>query len=179
MILCYDRNHAILDYLHSQHYEDTADYFKTEARLVEPEKVATDEEPLPFTVLEQRWSNTVRLLQRIDELEDRVKKLQLQLRICGGSTSSAASSSAAVNASSVSPVPGESGESESKEAGDGMQSNTYLRFPRAPEKMTLTGHRSAVTSLAFHPAYTFVFLFFSFILCLLFQVIYVINTVHL
>lgn len=156
-----NRDHAILEYLHARHFEDTADALRTEARLAEPEcppgeTPATVAAALPFTALEQRWLCVVALQARVADLEERVKALQVQVRLGGGSTApaSAASEAAATAAAAAGTAPraDESGAA----AGADDEGRAYLRFPHAPERCTLVGHRAAVTSLAFHPAFTFV-----------------------
>lgn len=153
------RDHAILEYLHARRFEDTADALRTEARLAEPEcppgeTPATVAAALPFTALEQRWLCVVRLQARIAELEERVKALQVQVRLGGGTTAaSAAPTAPADTAAAAAAAHDTDGTAAPAPAGEGR---AYLRFPHAPERCTLVGHRAAVTALAFHPAFTFV-----------------------
>lgn len=153
-----DRDHAILEYLHARRFEDTADALRTEARLAEPEcppgeTPATVAAALPFTALEQRWLCVVRLQARVADLEERVKALQVQVRLGGASSTSAAAPVAAAAAAAA--VGDAAHDADGAAAADG-EGRACLRFPHAPERCTLVGHRAAVTALAFHPAFTFV-----------------------
>ena len=151
-----DRDHAILEYLHARRFEDTADALRTEARLAEPEcppgeTPATVAAALPFTALEQRWLCVVRLQARVADLEERVKALQVQVRLGGASSTSAAAPVAAAAA-----AVGDAAHDADGAAAADSEGRACLRFPHAPERCTLVGHRAAVTALAFHPAFTFV-----------------------
>lgn len=147
----HNRDHAILEYLHARHFEDAADALRSEGKLAEPEcppgeTPATVAAALPFTTLEQRWLCVVRLQARVVELEERVKALEVQVRLGGSSAAAPAVASASTEA-----VPHAERHTDGDEAGADRE---YRRFPHAPERCTLVGHRAAVTSLAFHPAFT-------------------------
>ncbi|KAJ3078743.1 protein with putative role during mitosis, partial [Quaeritorhiza haematococci] len=75
-------------------------------------------------LLEKKWTSVIRLQKKIMDLESKTTQLQEEL----SSTSFRPTTSSSASASSL--------------------------VPRPPEKFSLTGHRSSITRVAFHPLFT-------------------------
>lgn len=78
----------------------------------------------PSDILEKKWSSVVRLQQKVMSLQSEVDTLKEEISVYG---------------------PG-------KKLSDSNKVSEH--FPRAPEKLSLVGHREPVTSLSFHPVYS-------------------------
>lgn len=107
---------SILDYLHSQNFNDAFNALRTES--------STDYTPDPKAkyagLLEKKWTSVIRLQKKIMELENRNAQLQEELSAAPARRS-------------------------------GSQTDW---LPRAPARHVLTGHRSPVTRVTFHPVFS-------------------------
>lgn len=125
-------NQAIADYLRSNGYEQALSEFNKEANLNQniDSKYAG--------LLEKKWISVIRLQMKVIDLETKLAEIERenkQLQASGGY--------GPVGAAPGSGLPGRGG--DRRGGADAI--------PRPPAKHTLTGHRSTVTRVKFHPHY--------------------------
>ncbi|KAM7537860.1 hypothetical protein Aperf_G00000075689 [Anoplocephala perfoliata] len=124
-------NQAIADYLHLNGYEQALNEFKKEASL-------NQNIDSKFSgLLEKKWISVVRLQMKVMDLETKLAEAERenkQLQASGGY--------GPVGAAPGSGLPGRGDRRGGADA-----------IPRPPAKYTLTGHRSTVTRVKFHPHY--------------------------
>uniref|UniRef100_A0A914P0C5 LisH domain-containing protein n=1 Tax=Meloidogyne incognita TaxID=6306 RepID=A0A914P0C5_MELIC len=132
-----DMNQAIVDYLESHGYNQTASVFRQEANVVLTVDITyavapPDENADPARkaqsagLLEKKWTLTIRLQQKILNLEEKLKQVEKEA-VYGGSTIS--------------------------------RDNRRVQedwIPRPPERYQLTDHRLPVTKVIFHPLFNLV-----------------------
>ncbi|VDD75991.1 unnamed protein product [Mesocestoides corti] len=127
------RNRAIADYLSSNGYEQALVEFRREASL------DSDIDHKFAGLLEKKWTSVIRLQKKVMDLEVKLAEAEKEnaLMQAGGGYGP-------VGAAPGSGLPGRGGD---RRGGPDA-------IPRPPAKFTLTGHRSTVTRVKFHPQYT-------------------------
>lgn len=119
-------NRAIAEYLASNNYKESYDVFIKETNL--PPDAISDKKSAGM--LEKKWTTVVRLQKKIVELEQQLEKKDLEM------------------ANSYQP---------GRNMGPGNEKRSPVDWiPRPPEKFSLTGHRSTVTKVIFHPTYSII-----------------------
>lgn len=119
-------NKAIAEYLSSNNYKESYDAFLRETQL--PADTVADKKLAGM--LEKKWTTVVRLQKKIDELQSQLDKKDQEM-----------ANSYQVNSSR-------------NMGAIGNEKRSPLEWiPRPPEKFALTGHRSTVTRVVFHPVY--------------------------
>ncbi|KAL7064802.1 hypothetical protein AAHC03_05576 [Spirometra sp. Aus1] len=124
-------NRAIADYLSSNGYEQALVEFKKEAGLDTP--IDTKFSGL----LEKKWTSVIRLQKKVMDLETKLAEAEREFQ--------AAQASLGYGPVGAAPGSGLPGRGERRSGADAI--------PRPPAKYTLTGHRSPVTRVRFHPHY--------------------------
>nr|CAD2162177.1 unnamed protein product [Meloidogyne enterolobii] len=119
-----DMNQAIVDYLESHGYNQTASVFRQEANVDENADPARKAQSAGL--LEKKWTLTIRLQQKILNLEEKLKQVEKEA-VYGGSTISR----------------------DNRRVQEDW-------IPRPPERYQLTGHRLPVTKVIFHPLFNLV-----------------------
>lgn len=124
-------NRAIADYLNSSGYQQALGEFKLEAKLDgEMEKKFAG-------LLEKKWTSVIRLQKKVMDLEAKLIEAEREFQ-----TMQAAAGFGVIGAAPGSNLPGRG----DRRGGDCV--------PRPPAKFTLTGHRSPITRVRFHPHYS-------------------------
>ncbi|KAF1329812.1 putative dynein regulator, partial [Globisporangium splendens] len=121
------RHQSMLDYLHGmgERFADTAAAFEREAGIT---KSADGKHA---GLLEKKWTSVIRLQRKVMELENKVQLLEETTKLGNGVVS------------------------RRDLLGGGIGGRPRSEFlPRAPPKYALTGHRSPVTCVAFHPVFS-------------------------
>uniref|UniRef100_K3WAC5 Lissencephaly-1 homolog n=1 Tax=Globisporangium ultimum (strain ATCC 200006 / CBS 805.95 / DAOM BR144) TaxID=431595 RepID=K3WAC5_GLOUD len=122
-----DLHQSMLDYLHGmgERFADTAAAFEREAGIT---KSADGKHA---GLLEKKWTSVIRLQRKVMELENKVQLLEETAKLGNGVVS------------------------RRDLLGGGIGGRPRSEFlPRAPPKYALTGHRSPVTCVAFHPVFS-------------------------
>lgn len=123
-------NRAILDYLLSSGYHQAVKLFKEEANI-------EGENDKKFNgLLEKKWTSVIRLQKKVLELEAKLQEAEREIQ----------SVQSIAGFGPVGLAPG------SGIAGHGDRPGVDA-IPRPPAKFTLTGHRSPITRVVFHPHY--------------------------
>jgi len=149
-----DLNFAILEYLQKQKFEQSAQAFAQEASVDFQGYLKTSTTPpsLLKDVLERKWTSIARLKKQVMDLERNCKQLKesndqfqgdiaaLQKALANGGGAELAHLT-----SNKSGKGDDDGSSQLKASGDAI--------PREPEKLKMTGHRSKVTKVIFHPKF--------------------------
>jgi platelet-activating factor acetylhydrolase IB subunit alpha len=143
-----DLNRAIADYLISNNYNETYSSFTKEAALSDGENsttttttttTETEKKNHNSGLLEKKWITVVRLQKKIVELEKLLKKKDEEMSQLVGSGVNLAMGGGRSMFNSMNP-------NDKRSPADWI--------PRPPEKFSLTGHRSTVTRVIFHPVYS-------------------------
>ncbi|CAH8485523.1 unnamed protein product [Dicrocoelium dendriticum] len=123
-------NRAILDYLSSNGYIQAVNALKEEANL-------EGENDRKFSgLLEKKWTSVIRLQKKVLDLEAKLQEAEREFQ----------SMQASIGYGPPGAAPG------SGILGRGDRPGVDA-IPRPPAKFTLTGHRSPITRVAFHPHY--------------------------
>ncbi|KAL3319982.1 hypothetical protein Ciccas_001340 [Cichlidogyrus casuarinus] len=120
-------NRAIADYLKSSGFCSAYDVFCKESQL----PVGESEQKFSGLLM-KKWTSVVRLQKKVLDLESKLSEASRELQQLQG----------AGGFDPVSSIPSRGAQKRSTEA-----------IPRPPVKHTLTGHRSPVTRVLFHPHY--------------------------
>ncbi|KAI8920537.1 WD40-repeat-containing domain protein [Entophlyctis helioformis] len=119
---------AILDYLHSAGLQSSYAALRQEAGVAD---FVADGNQKYSGLLEKKWTSVIRLQKKIMDLETQIAQLQAELQAAPPRKRQGA-------------------------GGGGPGSGGADLLPRTPEKHRLSGHRSPVTKVAFHPVYSVV-----------------------
>ncbi|CAL8070019.1 unnamed protein product [Calicophoron daubneyi] len=123
-------NRAIADYLSTNGYRQALDAFKAEATI-------EGENDRKFSgLLEKKWTSVIRLQKKVLDLEAKLGEAEREFQ-----SMQAAAGYGPAGAAPGSGIPGR-GDRRGVDA-----------IPRPPAKFTLTGHRSPITRVLFHPHY--------------------------
>ncbi|KAF8561074.1 hypothetical protein P879_08642 [Paragonimus westermani] len=123
-------NKAILDYLSSNGYHQAQTAFKEEAKI-------EGENDRKFSgLLEKKWTSVIRLQKKVLDLEAKLQEAEREFQ--------------SMQAASGYGPPGAAPGSGLIGRGDRRGVDA---IPRPPAKFTLTGHRSPITRVVFHPHY--------------------------
>lgn len=122
-------NTAIIEYLVTNKYEQSAIHFQRETG--QQLQIPTDASKKD--ILEKKWTSLARLKKQIWDLERTIKQIK---------------DSATCERCDALPEALGGGSGGSYKMGDGL--------PREPEKYTMAGHRAKVTKVAMHPIYNIV-----------------------
>ncbi|CAH8536896.1 unnamed protein product [Heterobilharzia americana] len=123
-------NRAIADYLYANGYIKALDAFREESQL------AGENDKKYDGLLEKKWTSVIRLQKKVMDLEAKLNDAEKEFQLM----------QSAVGYGIASPAPG----SGILDRGDRRDVDA---IPRPPAKFTLTGHRSPVTRVLFHPHY--------------------------
>nr|CAH8848240.1 unnamed protein product [Trichobilharzia regenti] len=123
-------NRAIADYLFSNGYNKALDAFREESHL------AGENDKKYDGLLEKKWTSVIRLQKKVMDLEAKLNEAEKEFQLMQSSIGFGIAGAA----------PG----SGLADRGDRRDVDA---IPRPPAKFTLTGHRSPITRVLFHPHY--------------------------
>ncbi|KAG5446828.1 Lissencephaly-1 [Clonorchis sinensis] len=123
-------NRAIVDYLSSNGYHNALTAFKEEASI-------EGEMDRKFSgLLEKKWTSVIRLQKKVLDLEAKLLEAEREMQ--------SVQAAAGYGPPGAAPGSGLTGRGDRR----GVDA-----IPRPPARFTLTGHRSPITRVAFHPHY--------------------------
>jgi platelet-activating factor acetylhydrolase IB subunit alpha len=124
------RHEAILEYLTSMgaSFAQSAAAFQQDAGLHPRSTGSTTTDLNQTGLLEKKWTSVVRLQRKVMELECRIQQLEEDAKL---------------GASVV-----------SRRDVTGARDNLKAMLPRAPSKYSMSGHRSPITCVVFHPVFS-------------------------